>query len=287
VNLLGSNPVEIMVHIITATVDIRPCPNCGSSNRITKFIEPPFQIVMCSDCALVYLGNPPDEGLIYEQYYESTEPDGRKYRAISDDPFLAELHAINTQRSARIAGIKPSGRLLDVGCGRGNFLTIARDYGYDVYGIDISDRAVAYARKQFNLNIDVATLDDIARTENRFDVITLWHVLEHFVDPFKHLLQVRSLLKEGGICVIEVPNLNSLKFRIARHKWHGGNHPLYHRTFFSMGTLRHALVKTGFSDVHRLRLTYRIPGRSKIYEGCKAALNVVGMDAFLAFVARR
>jgi cyclopropane fatty-acyl-phospholipid synthase-like methyltransferase len=242
---------------------------------------------MCSDCALVYLGNPPDEGLIYEQYYESTEPDGGKYRANSDDPFLAELHAINTQRSARLAEIKPSGRLLDVGCGRGNFLTIARDYGFDVRGIDISDRAVEYAQKQFNLRVDVATLDDLARTENRFDVITLWHVLEHFVDPFKHLQQVRSLLNEGGICVIEVPNLNSLKFRIARQKWHGGNHPLYHRTFFSTGTLRNALAKTGFSELHRLRITYHIPGRSKIYEGCKAALNVVGMDAFLAFVARR
>jgi SAM-dependent methyltransferase len=251
------------------------------------FIEVPFQIVKCTKCALVYLGNPPDEGLIYEQYYESSEPDGRKYRANSDDSFLAELHAINAQRSARIAGIKPSGCLLDVGCGRGNFLKIARDYGFDVHGIDISDRAVAYARKQFNLKVDVATLDDLARTENRFDVITLWHVLEHFVDPFKQLPQARSLLKEGGICVIEVPNLNSLKFRFARHKWYGGNHPLYHRTYFSMGTLRHALVKTGFSEVHRLRLTYRIPGRSKIYEGCKAALNVVGMDAFLAFVARR
>ena len=242
---------------------------------------------MCSDCALVYLGNPPDEGLIYEQYYESSEPDGRKYRANSDDPFLAELHAINTQRSARIAEIKPSGRLLDVGCGRGNFLTIARDYGFDVHGIDISERAVAYARKQFNLKVDVATLDDLARTHNRFDVITLWHVLERFPDPFKHLHQVRSLLKEGGICVIEVPNLNSLKFRIASHKWHGGNHPLYHRTFFSTGTLRHALARTGFSEAHRLRPTYRIRGRSKIYEGFKAGLNVVGMDAFLAFVARR
>jgi len=276
-----------MKYTDTAAVEIRPCPNCGSSNRVTKLIEPPFQIVKCSNCALVYLGNPPDEGVIYERYYESSEPDSRKYRADSDDPSLAELHALNIQRAARIRDIKPSGRLLDVGCGRGNFLATAREHGFDVHGIDISDRAVAYARKEFNLKVDVATLDELARNKNRFDVITLWHVLEHFVDPFKHLLQVRSLLNEGGICVIEVPNLNSLKFRIAGNKWHGGNHPLYHRTFFSMGTLRNALVKTGFSEVRRLRLTYRIPGRSKIYEGFKAALNIVGMDAFLAFVARR
>lgn len=276
-----------MEHNITATIDIRPCPNCGSSICVTKFVESPFHIVICSMCALVYLGNPPEEAVLYEQYYDSTEPDGTMYRADSDDPFLAELHAINIQRSARIAKIKPSGRLLDVGCGRGNFLAIARDHGFDVHGIDISERAVAYARKQFSLSVDVATLDDLAKTENRFDVITLWHVLEHFVDPFKHLQQVRSLLNKGGICVIEVPNLNSLKFRIARDKWHGGNHPLYHRTFFSTGTLSSALVKTGFSEVHRWRLTYRVPGRRGIYESCKAALNLVGMDSFLAYVARR
>lgn len=276
-----------MKYTDTAAVDLRACPNCGSSNRVTKFIEPPFQIVKCSICALVYLGNPPDEKAIYERYYESSEPDSRKYRANSDDPSLAELHALNIQRATHIKSIKPSGCLLDVGCGRGNFLATAREHGFDVHGIDISDRAVAYARKEFNLNVDVATLDDLARKDNRYDIIALWHVLEHFVDPFKHLLQVRSLLNDGGICVIEVPNLNSLKFRTARNKWEGGNHPLYHRTFFSTGTLRHALVKTGFSEVRRLRLTYRIPGRSKIYEGIKTALNIVGMDAFLAFVARR
>lgn len=276
-----------MKQTVASGVDIRPCPNCGSLNRTTKFIEPPFQIVKCGKCTLVYLGNPPDEGSIYEQYYESSEPDGAKYRANSDDPFLAELYAINTQRSARLAELKSSGSLLDVGCGRGNFIAVARDYGFDTCGIDIADRAVAYARNQFKLKVDVARLDDLAQSSSRFDIITLWHVLEHFVDPFKPLQQVRLLLRERGICIIEVPNLNSLKFRIAQHKWQGGNHPLYHRTFFSADTLRHALEKAGFSEVNRLRLAYHIPGRSKIYETCKAALNVVGMDAFLTFVARR
>jgi len=272
---------------VATKVEIRPCPNCGSSSCVTKFIEPPFQIVKCTNCALVYLGNPPDEGLIYEQYYESIEPDGRNYRADSEDPHLAELYAINTQRSVCIAALRPSGRLLDVGCGRGNFLATVRNFGFEAHGIDISDRAIAYAQNQFKVNARVATLDDEVNTHNHYDVITLWHVLEHFVDPFKHLQQARSLLKEDGICVVEVPNLNSLKFKISRSKWYGGNHPQYHRTFFSAGTLKRALVKAGFSEVHRLRLSYRIPGRSKIYELSKEALNVVGMDAFLAFVARR
>jgi 2-polyprenyl-3-methyl-5-hydroxy-6-metoxy-1,4-benzoquinol methylase len=52
------------------------------------------------------------------------------------------------------------------------------------------------------------------------------HVLEHFVNPYEVLAQIRSLLKNGGVCVIEVPNLRSLKFMLAKTKWKGGNHPL-------------------------------------------------------------
>jgi ubiquinone/menaquinone biosynthesis C-methylase UbiE len=276
-----------MEQTVTPVESDRLCPDCGSLNRVTKFIEPPFRIVKCCNCALVYLGNPSDDGLIYEEYYGSHEPDGRKYRANSDDPSLAELYAINMERIVRLKKMKPVGKLLDVGCGRGNFLKIAQDHGFNVQGIDISKSAIEYARKHFGVNADDSTLDDLVSTDARFDVITLWHVLEHLVEPFNYLLQVRSLLKDEGICIVEVPNLNSLKFQTARHKWKGGNHPLYHRTFFTVSTLRRALLKTGFQSVRRLRLSYRLPGRNRIYEGIKAALNVVGMDSFLAFVAEK
>jgi SAM-dependent methyltransferase len=209
------------------------------------------------------------------------------YRENSDDPFLAELYAINMQRIERLRRMKPGGTLLDVGCGRGYFLKTAQVHGFNVQGIDISKSALEYSRKHFGVNADDSTLDDLASTSACFDVITLWHVLEHLFDPVKCLLLVRSLLKDEGICIMEVPNLNSLKFQTARHKWKGGNHPMYHRTFFTASTLRRALLKTGFRGVQRLKLSYRLPDRNRIYEGVKATLNVVGMDSFLAFVAQK
>jgi len=265
----------------------RPCPNCGSTDSSLKFVEPPFQVLKCRHCSLVYLGNPPHDGLVYEQYYESRESDVREYHGHSNDAVLAELFAINSQRIARLKKIKPSGRLLDIGCGRGYFLKTARDNGYEVHGIDISEKAIAYAQQGFNLSVKVGTIDQSVGMEKPFDVVTLWHVLEHFVDPYKSLQLSRALLADDGICVAEVPNLLSLKFLMARHKWEGGNHPLYHRTFFTAHTLREAFLKAGFSDVLRIKLSYRIPGRSRTYERAKVALNLVGMDAFLAVVARR
>jgi 2-polyprenyl-3-methyl-5-hydroxy-6-metoxy-1,4-benzoquinol methylase len=265
----------------------RPCPECGSSDAVIKFVEPPFDILKCRNCSLVYLANPPEEGQRYEDYYAGPAPDARDYDANSTNPTLAVLYAINQQRIACIKAVQPAGRLLDIGCGRGFFLNTASTHGYQVEGIDISMAAIAYAHDSFRLTAEVVTIDDLAIRQERFDVITIWHVLEHFVDPFKTLQKVVSLLRDGGICVVEVPNLNSLKFLTAKRKWEGGNHPLYHRTFFTARTLRRALLNAGFRDVHRLKLSYRVPGRSTMYETLKKALNLVGMDAFLAFAATK
>ena len=265
----------------------RPCPYCGSASCSIKFVEPPFRVLKCSHCSLVYLGNPPDDGLIYERYYESPEADAGEYRSESGNMSLTELFAINKQRISFIKTIQSPGMLLDVGCGRGYFLKTARDHGFTVHGIDVSDRAIEYAQREFTLSADVQKLDDLASSGRHFDVITLWHVLEHFTDPIASLRQVRSLLTDGGICVLEVPNLHSLKFMAARNKWQGGNHPLYHRTFFTTRTLRNVLLKAGFSRPHRAKLSYHVPGRSYPYEALKEGLNLVAMDAFLDFVARK
>lgn len=265
----------------------RPCPYCGSVDANIKFFESPFRVVKCRTCSLVYLGNPPDEGDIYERYYEGSNFNAAEYCETSRDPSLAELFAINMQRISRIKNLRASGTLLDIGCGRGAFLKTAADQSFSVEGIDVSEHAITFARNQFHMNARVDTLENIVSAGVHYDVVTLWHVLEHFSNPFESLELVRSLLKEGGICVLEVPNLHSLKFLTARRKWEGGNHPLYHRTFFTQETLRRGLMKAGFSKLHRLNMSYRIPNRNGLYEAVKGALNWVAMDAFLAFVSRK
>lgn len=264
---------------------IRACPNCGGERYDVRFIEPPFRVVKCRACGLTYLGNPPPEERLYEDYYGGPEPGPEEYRPGSPVPRLAELHAINEQRIARIEQIRPAGRLLDIGCGRGHFLRTARDHGYRVAGVDVSERAVRYARSAFGLDASVETLDGLVARPDRFEVLTLWHVLEHFADPFEALRKMRLLLVPGGVLFVEVPNLHSLKFLLARQKWAGGNHPLYHRTFFSNRTLKRALLENGFSRAIRLRISYHVPGRSGGYEAVKALLNAGALDAFLDYAA--
>jgi SAM-dependent methyltransferase len=234
---------------------------------------------------LVFLGNPPDETQLYEEDYGGADPEAEAYRAGSSHKHMAELYSINQQRLACLRSLKPHARLLDIGCGRGHFIKLAHETGYDAQGIDVSARAIGYAREQFGLRAEVRRLEEIVEAGEQFDLITLWHVLEHFADPYAALRQIRSLLRRDGLCVIEVPNLRSLKFMLSKSKWNGGNHPFYHRTFFTGRTLKDAFTRTGFSGARRLRLSYRIPGRSRLYDSSKRFFNLLALDAFLDMAA--
>jgi SAM-dependent methyltransferase len=262
--------------------DVRACPRCGKSEVYLKFNEPPFNIVRCRSCRLVYLGNPPSSETLYEDYY-GDDPNPLNYRCDSVDSSLRELYAINHQRMGLVRQLVPAGKLLDVGCGRGFFLRTAMDYGYSVSGIDVSEKAVNYARKVFQVDAESVPIENLSGQQ--YDAVTLWHVLEHFVDPFIVLKQIRGMLSDGGVCIVEVPNLHSLKFMLAGKKWQGGNHPLYHRTFFTGKTLRETFSSLGFSKVGRVKISYHFPDKSGGQWIIKKALNLAAMDSFLDFAA--
>ncbi|MCG3121297.1 MAG: Ubiquinone biosynthesis O-methyltransferase [bacterium] len=192
---------------------------------------------------------------------------------------------LNAQRIKWISALKPNGKLLDLGCGRGYFLATAREHGFEVTGIDVSARAIEYARRSFGVEATAKTLDELQKDSQKFDVITLWHVLEHFTDPVSTLRKIKNLLQENGVCCIEVPNLHSLKFMLSRSKWEGGNHPRYHRTFFTSTTLQQTLLKSGFTKMRRVKLDYDLPGRRLGYKTLKRISNLFALDAFLDYVA--
>jgi len=264
---------------------IRNCPNCNNDQSKNKFVVENLYVVKCSNCSFVFLGNPPHEGALYEDYYDSITYDANDYNRFSKFKNLSELFIINKQRLDFIKREHKSGQLLDIGCGQGFFLKTAKEHGFDVYGIDMSKRAVLYASNTFAVKASAETLDDLLIQGKTFDLITLWHVLEHFVNPIDELQKIRRLLVNDGMCIIEAPNLHSLKFILSKNKWVGGNHPLYHRSFFTNKSLADTLNRSGFSRTKRIKSSYQIDGRNNIYETIKSILNNVALDAFLNFVA--
>ena len=269
---------------------MRLCPLCQSNSHKLKFLVKEFHLVKCQKCGFVFLLNPSTDGQTVETYdeYFHQVPIGR-YVADSPDAQLRQLWHVNRQRLEWLQGIKTKGRLLDVGCGRGYFLQHAKSFGYEVAGIEISTVAAKYAQDELGLAVRIADLQAPGALDGSgsYDLITLWHVLEHFHEPLSILKELRKCLSPEGILVIEVPNLHSLKFMLAPagRRWVGGNHPRYHCSFFAAPTLTRTLAQAGYSVTTKSLLTYSKDGNRSLLFLVKKIFKLLDLDSFLTVAA--
>jgi len=141
-------------------------------------------------------------------------------------------------------------RVLDVGAGTGEFLAYMQDNGFDVVGLEPSSKIGEVARSK-GLTIHATTLETFAETaQESFDVVTLFHVLEHVPNPVEVLEAARSLLRKRGLLIVKVPNeFNSLQLA-ARDALDLGDWwivPPVHINYFDYDSLRALMKGTGFS----------------------------------------
>ncbi|MFX0141550.1 MAG: class I SAM-dependent methyltransferase, partial [Candidatus Hodarchaeota archaeon] len=190
---------------------------------------------------------------------------------------------LNEQRLQWIQRIKPKGSVLDIGSGRGYFLYHASQMGYKVKGFEISPLAVKYCEKHFHIKTTIQNIENGVNLNHKYDIITLWHVLEHLSNPLKVLTNLKLLLADNGILFIEVPNINSLKFLLSPRskKWIGGDHPRYHRFFFSARTLSQLLSIAGYKNIKRKTTTYNLSHHKKIKILLKQSLKLFDLDSFI------
>jgi len=140
---------------------------------------------------------------------------------------------------------KGPGSLLDIGAGTGAFLKLAKEHGWNAQGVEPNENArLLAAQKELNLN---QTIEELSG--NTFDVITLWHVLEHLPDLESTIAKIESLVEPGGILIIAVPNYKSFDARHYKEYWAAYDVPrhLWHFSKKSMSVLfssRMKLIKT-------------------------------------------
>ncbi|HEY1589422.1 MAG TPA: class I SAM-dependent methyltransferase [Rhodanobacter sp.] len=144
-------------------------------------------------------------------------------------------------------------RLLDIGCGNGDFLINARDAGWDVAGVDPDPRAVAAARQR-GLEVGTGSIELFADVSNCFDAITLSHVLEHLHDPVSFIRAVHRLLKADGVLFVDTPNIDSRGARRWGRNWRGLETPR-HLVLFSRTGLIGMLQAGGFGSIETKRRT--------------------------------
>ncbi len=235
-------------------VSYNNCPLCSSFN-ITSHLEctdhllsrEKFVLYKCKDCGFIFTQNHPDETEI-KKYYESDD-----YISHNDAArgFINHIYALSRRVMLRwklkmvkdAARIK-SGKILDIGCGTGYFANIMKSYGWDVTGIEPNIKAREFGKNQFGLNI-IDPSEIKALPEGSFDVVTMWHVMEHFQDPYTYYRDILRFMKPGGICITALPNCNSFDAEYYGKHWAAWDVPR-HLWHFSPATYNFFTEKTGF-----------------------------------------
>lgn len=187
---------------------LRRCTLCHSSALVV--LDSDCNVVQCSTCGYIFDNpRPVAEELI--RFYSQPA----KY-----DLWLNQLglrERVWRSRLKILEGTRKPGSLLDVGAGIDEFLSLARSSYGEVFRTEVSSTAVQIAKQKYDLELFQGTTEDLATLGKTFDNITLFHVLEHVPDPKSTLRTCYSLLSEGGILVIAVPNeVTSLRVRLKR-----------------------------------------------------------------------
>ena len=254
---------------------------CGSEASRLRYRIPRFRILACDACDQVYLWPLPDPEEIramFSQLYttgEGSVPELKSYYGFCyDDSPSNPLVMLYERWLDALERERPPGRLLDIGCGTGLFLAVARRRGWEPFGIDDCEEATRHAREHFGLDVFVGEFADFPADERRFDAITMWDIIEHSRTPVDLLRAARRCLAPGGCVGISTPNQRSVldlaagaiyrlsggRVTAALEKFYVEQHFLY----FTPATLTRALSRAGLeltslrrelTDLRRLTLS--------------------------------
>lgn len=213
-----------------------------------------FYFVTCHGCGLRYQ-NPRIDIEHIKAYYDDEYIAHRKK---TDWGMLtglcnAAMAAVDSRKDRivrRYATIGPWSQLLDVGCGAGTFLLrMSARYGARIIGVDFKDLSHLPGFEQIEFHCGLFYEQDVG--DDRFDLITMWHFLEHDYDPVRTLTKARRALRTDGRLVIEVPRLDSVTFWLFRERWPGLQAP-QHTALYSKATLLRMVASAGLEIVDYL-----------------------------------
>lgn len=246
----GTQPLEV----------VESCLLCGATASIPEMrvtdhtvSRALFSIQRCPSCGFRYTSPRPDQGSI-GTYYLSADYVSHAAEAVHfrDRIYRWVRRLAIRQKHQLIAKHQPNGVALDMGCGTGDFPAYLARNGYTAYGVEVSDQARKIAQaKGIPVHASIAELSSALR----FDLITLWHVLEHLEDPRAVLSELHTKGQPGALVVIAVPDSESwdavhygpdwAAWDVPRHFWH-----------FRRSDLHRLLTETGFELLDTRRMWF-------------------------------
>ena len=232
----------------TSTISYSKCPVCHHEG-IWKVLSAKdytvsgqtFEVWSCKNCEARFTQEVPSEETI-GAFYESEEyiSHSNTSKGLVNTLYQQVRNITLDQKRKLILSVsgKSQGSILDIGCGTGEFLGKMKDTGWETRGLEPSESARNQARENFQIEVsDPSDLFDL--DENQFDVITMWHVLEHVHRLHAYMDKIHEILKPGGTLIIAVPNYQSLDADFYGEEWAAYDVPrhLYHFSPKSMNQL--------------------------------------------------
>lgn len=220
---------------------LRCCPVCSADEGRQIFVKKGFRHLKCDSCGMVYV-NP----VLREERLHSLYLDEYSWSQI-----LCNQVQISMDRKKYKYGldlinkyILKKGRLIDIGCGPGLFLQVARERNWQVQGVEFNKLCLQHL-KELKISVIDIPLEQAELPPNSYQCVTLWDVLEHIINPRYFLRTIHRILVPGGVLLVLIPNIESLVSRILHDKsatFSGDSHV----NFFNASTLAQLLEQVGF-----------------------------------------
>lgn len=196
----------------------RRCPLCSGENISTWYETGNVTLVECETCNFVFSRFPNNQeslsGFYGGSYAEGRGHNKKEIEACKYKSFDYYFQKLSTYLH------NPHPKLLEIGCSTGTALQVAVDRGWQVYGLDVSERSIEIARRKLERDtIRVGDLFDNPFGNDSFDVIALFDVIEHIREPVRVFKRLRALLSDNGLILFVTPNIKSLSAKLLRSKW--------------------------------------------------------------------
>jgi 2-polyprenyl-3-methyl-5-hydroxy-6-metoxy-1,4-benzoquinol methylase len=292
------------------------CNSCGSSRlNIIESIEGfkyssdhYYNLVCCINCGLIFTDVETDEYFIAKNYpknYKPHDPNSGKNSIIRKlfmstfrkyifgkrlefrflffrliRKFLFNMYNKTAYRSIPL--FRDAGTLLDIGCGKGDYLRLVQEIGWRVRGVEPVHKAAELAKKA-GFIVECKSFENVDFTGQYFDVVTMWHVLEHFTDPKEVLQKVSKILKDDGLLLIGIPNYDSFDRKIFHKYWNGFEIPL-HLFHFTPESIKKTLTAAGFrciKIIHTIRPTDMVSSLENCFDSVLKKKSIFTRIVFL------
>jgi 2-polyprenyl-3-methyl-5-hydroxy-6-metoxy-1,4-benzoquinol methylase len=190
------------------------CNLCDADDYTYLNYEGGNRVVRCNRCGLIYRN--PRSNVSVDREKESVRLYGDYEKTEEQISFARDAIFQNVLTSLRKLFKQEKKALLDIGCGQGYFLNLAKQEGWQVWGVEPVSSACDYAKKKYTIDVLNSGIEGANFNDDSFDVVTLWNVFDHLPDPRNTGREIFRILKPGGIAIIRVPNVD---FHILAHKF--------------------------------------------------------------------